>query len=206
MEIYSSENEQLDAIRRFFFNYGKIVLLVILFCIAVVAGRYYWESTKTSDTMQASSDYDRVLVALMINQNDAVSLAEQYIAQHPNQYGVMAALQLTQYLVKKEDYANAEKQLSRVLTYTKDENLLAITHLRLARIQQQLKNYDAALKSLNDVKGNSWRVEAITLRGDIYLSQGNKEAAKAAYLQAIELVPLREEQSMLEIKLNNIDG
>lgn len=206
MEIYSSENEQLDAIRRFFLNYGKIVLLAILLVIAVMVGKYYWQSHKNIAMLQTSADYDQVLIALELNQDDAVNRAEQYIANQPNNYGVMAALQLTNFLVKKADYTNAEQQLSRVLTYTKDENLLAVTHLRLARLQKQQKKYDDALKSLDGIKGDSWRIEATALRGDIYLSQGNKEAAKAAYQQAIELAPLKDEQSMLEIKLNNISG
>lgn len=64
------------------------------------------------------------------------------------------------------------------LAATSDENLKAVINLRLARVQLQLKQADAALKTLDAVKGEGWTAIVADLRGEALLSKGDKRRAQ----------------------------
>jgi predicted negative regulator of RcsB-dependent stress response len=49
--------------------------------------------------------------------------------------------------------------------------------MRLARVQLQLKQPDAALKTLDSIKGEGWTAIVADLRGEILLSKGDKQGA-----------------------------
>ncbi|VEB55932.1 Uncharacterised protein [Salmonella enterica subsp. enterica] len=55
------------------------------------------------------------------------------------------------------------------------KNLKAVINLRLARVQLQLKQADAALKTLDAVKGEGWTAIVADLRGEALLSKGDKK-------------------------------
>ncbi|WP_148180631.1 YfgM family protein, partial [Klebsiella pneumoniae] len=92
-----------------------------------------------------------------------------------------ASLELAQQFVDKNDLQNAEKQLQQGLAAASDDNLKSVINMRLARVQLQLKQPDAALKTLDAVKGEGWTAIVADLRGEILLSKGDKQGAKAAW-------------------------
>lgn len=47
--------------------------------------------------------------------------------------------------------------------------------MRLARVQLQMKQADAALKTLDSIKGEGWTAIVADLRGEILLSKGDKQ-------------------------------
>ncbi len=49
--------------------------------------------------------------------------------------------------------------------------------MRLARVQLQMKQADAALKTLDSIKGEGWTAIVADLRGEILLSKGDKQGA-----------------------------
>ena len=53
--------------------------------------------------------------------------------------------------------------------------------MRLARVQLQMKQADAALKTLDSIKGEGWTAIVADLRGEILLSKGDKQGARAAW-------------------------
>lgn len=60
-------------------------------------------------------------------------------------------------------------------------NLKSVINLRLARVQLQMKQADAALKTLEGVKGEGWTAIVADLRGEILLGKGDKQGARAAW-------------------------
>ncbi|STW79927.1 membrane protein [Klebsiella michiganensis] len=99
-------------------------------------------------------------------------------ADSKNTYGAFASLELAQQFVDKNDLQNAEKQLQQGLTAASDDNLKSVINMRLARVQLQLKQPDAALKTLDAVKGEGWTAIVADLRGEILLSKGDKQGRK----------------------------
>lgn len=204
MEIYSTENEQLDAVRHFFRENGKAIVLGLILGAGGLFGWNYWQSHKSNTAMEASIGFERIATALATGQPDVEAQVNSFIQANPNTYGVMAALLSVQQLVDAGDFTAAEKQLFAAQKSTSDANLQSLINLRLARVQLQQKQYDAALASLDKVKGNSWLAQAQDIRGDIYMDQGKIDAARAAYSKGLELNPSQAISALLQMKISNI--
>lgn len=89
------------------------------------------------------------------------------------------------------------------LAATSDENLKAVINLRLARVQLQLKQADAALKTLDAVKGEGWTAIVADLRGEALLSKGDKKGARSAWEAGVNSDASPALSEMMQMKINN---
>lgn len=204
MEVYTTENEQVDVVRRFFAENGKALAVGVVLGIGALVGWRYWQSHQNSAMAEASASYQQSTEALVANKPESVAATEKFIQGNSNNYGVFAALQLADHFVQAKDFANAEKQLTQVLGHTKDDNLLPLINLRLARVQLQLNKPDDALKTLDNVKGEGWTAMAQDVRGDVLASKGDTKAARDAYSKGLESNASQALQALLRMKLNNL--
>ena len=141
MEVYTTENEQVDALRRFFAENGKALAVGVVLGIGALVGWRYWQSHENSNMMAASQSYQEASDRLAAGKPDDVAAAEKFVQANGNNYGVLAALQLAKHFVEQNDFAKAEQQLALAQGQTKDDNLLAMIDLRLARVQLQEKSW-----------------------------------------------------------------
>ncbi len=139
MEIYDHENEQVDAMNRFFAENGKALAVGVVFGIGALVGWRYWKSHENSNMMAASQSYQEASDRLAAGKPDDVAAAEKFVQANNNTYGALAALQLAKHFVEQNDFAKAEQQLALAQGQTKDDNLKAVINLRLARVQVQQK-------------------------------------------------------------------
>lgn len=86
---------------------------------------------------------------------------------------------------------------------TSDENLKAVINLRLARVQVQLKQADAALKTLDTIKGEGWAAIVADLRGEALLSKGDKQGARSAWEAGVKSDVTPALSEMMQMKINN---
>lgn len=140
MEVYTTENEQVDALRRFFAENGKALAVGVVLGIAALVGWRYWQNHQSVDLMAASQSYQEASDRLAAGKPDDVAAAEKFVQANSNSYGVLAALQLAKHFVEQNDFAKAEQQLVQAQSQTKDDNLLSQINLRLARVQIQEKS------------------------------------------------------------------
>lgn len=204
MEIYSSENEQVDAVRNFFRENGRAIILGIVLGVGGLFGWRYWQTHQLTSANEASLGYEMVIAALKAGDSNAESATMSFISGNANNYGAMAALELAKHLVDKGDLATAQKQLEVASGQTKDAELLALINLRLGRIQFAQKQIEPALATLSKVKSSSWSAEAELTRGNIFASQGKISEAKAAYNAGLGLNPSQFVESQIKLQLENI--
>ncbi|CNF18118.1 YfgM family protein [Yersinia similis] len=211
MEVYTTDNDQVDAVRRFFSENGKALAVGVVLGIGALVGWRYWQGNQNTAMTEASSAYQKVSTALSTNSAgnvsaDSIALAEKFIQGNKNNYGVLVGLELAHDFVEQDAFDKAAQQLSQALGQTKDENLLSLINLRLARVQLQLKKPDEALKTLDAVQGDGWTAMAQDVRGDALLSKGDTAGARAAYSKAIESNASQALQALLRMKLNNLSS
>ncbi len=77
-------------------------------------------------------------------------------------------------------------------------------NLRLARVQVQLKQPDAALKTLESIKGEGWTAIVADLRGEALLSKGDKQGARSAWEAGAKSDASPALSEMLQMKINNL--
>ena len=206
MEVYTTENEQVDAVRRFFAENGKALAVGVVLGIGALVGWRFWQSNQNSNMMAASQSYQEASDRLAAGKPDDVAAAEKFIQANSNSYGVLAALQLARHFVEQNDFAKAEQQLALAQGQTKDDNLLSMINLRLARVQLQEKKLDDALKTLDGVKGEGWTAMTQDVRGDVSLAKGDAKGAREAYSKGIESNASQALQVLLRMKLNNLSS
>ena len=97
----------------------------------------------------------------------------------------------------------AKVALQWVADKSGDEGYAAIASLRLANIYLDAKQYPEALKALDAAKGDAFAALVADRRGDVLLLQGQRDAAKAAYLTAFKAFDERSEyRRLVRVKLN----
>lgn len=206
MEVYTTENEQVDAVRRFFAENGKALAIGVVLGIAALGGWRYWQTHQSSQMTEASVAFQQANQAMTDKKAQGVEDLEKFAQSNSNNYGVFAALQLADHFVEAKDFANAEKQLTQAQSQTKEENLLSLVNLRLARVQMQQNKFDDALKTLDGVKGEGWAALQQDVRGNVLLAKGDAKGAREAYSKALDSKPSQTLQNMLRMKLNNLSS
>jgi predicted negative regulator of RcsB-dependent stress response len=204
VEIYENENEQVDAIKRFFAENGKALVVGVVLGVGALVGWRYWTSHQTESAQSASAAYEHVISALKADKPETLASAEKFAAENKNTYGALASLELAQQYVNSNELDKASAQLQQGLAATSDENLKGMINIRLARIQVQLKQQDAALKTLEGVKGEGWSAIVADLRGEALLSKGDKQGARTAWESGVKNNASPALSEMMQMKINNL--
>lgn len=199
MDVYTTEEQQVEAIKTWWRDNGKAVVLGAIIGLGALYGWRYYQSAQTTGQAQASQSYTQVLDALATDSEQAVQQAERFLAANPKGYGELLALQLAKTQVDAGQLEQAAATLNKV-QQSKDPILGAVANLRAARIEFSLQAYDKALATLNNVQGDSWRAQVDALRGDIKLAQGDKTAARAAYAASLAVAA----NPVVQMKLDNL--
>lgn len=204
MEIYSSEEQQVEAIKRFWHEYGKAILGGVVLGLAVLYGFRFYQAEQRDSAEQSSSRFSQ----LVEQRTDSAS--EDWLAQaqgfidggNKDNYAVMAALLAAKDAIALQQFDKAETQLSWVLTQVKEPSLAAVAQLRLARMQREQGKLDAALATLAKPVPQSFIALQAELKGDIQLQAGKPAEAKAAYKLALESAG--DNAQLLQVKLDDL--
>ncbi|NWA60750.1 YfgM family protein [Pantoea sp. B9002] len=204
MEVYSNENEQVDALRQFFANNGKFLAVGVIIGIAALGGWRFWSSHQEGTDKAASAEYQQLTSAMQADKPDSLEAVATFASENNNTYGALASLDLAKQYVETNQLDKAIALLQSGLKDTKDANLQAVINLRLARIQLQQSQADAALSTLNNVKGDGWTAIVADIRGEALLSKGDKQGARDAWSKGAESQASPALKQMLQMKMNNL--
>ncbi|MDY0995422.1 YfgM family protein [Pantoea agglomerans] len=204
MEVYSNENEQTDALRNFFANNGKALAIGVVIGIAALGGWRYWSSHQDDTAKTVSAQYQQLTSAMQASKPETLEAVNRFASENSNTYGALAAMDLAKQYVDAGQLDKAATLLQNGLKDTKDANLQAVINLRLARIQLQQNQADAALKTLDGVKGDGWTAIVADIRGEALLTKGDKQGARDAWSKGVESDASPALKQMMQMKMNNL--
>jgi len=185
VELYDSEEQQVEAIKDWWKDNGKAVIFGAVIGLGGLFGWRYYQSSVAEAQEAASESYTTAVEALGQNGAEAADQVQSYIeANKGTEYAVLAALQLAKVQVEANKLDEALAQLNWAKENTQDTALKAVVSYRIARIDAEQGNYDAALSELSGITDKSWAGRVAELRGDISLRKGDTDAAYAAYTEA----------------------
>lgn len=204
MEVYTTENEQIDVIKRFFVNNGKALVIGLAVGVGAIIGWNYWQSHQTDRLQESAQMFEQISSQLQTDSKQALVAGERFADETNNIYGVLTHIELAKIAVEKSDIAGAEKALLKALAIAKLDDLKDLLNVRLARVQLALNKTDQALITLTQVQDKGWSVIVEDIRGDVLLKKGDIAGARAAYSKGIESSGAEMMKTILKIKINSL--
>jgi predicted negative regulator of RcsB-dependent stress response len=192
VDQYRTEEEQVEALRRWWDENGRSTIAAIVVAVAVGFG---WQAYKSNDQQKrenASDLYQSMLQGIgqtgaSAEQQEAViDIAEQIKDDYSGStYAQFAALHLASRAVGNNELAEAEAQLRWVLgKAAKGSDTAEVAQLRLARVLAAAGDADQALAILAQAGEGPYQASYAVARGDILLMQGRDDEAREAYANA----------------------
>ena len=198
------EQEQLDQLKHFWAKYGNLITLTLVLALGGFAAWNGWQFWQNRSAVQAAALYDELERAVQARDAERVQrVVADLQSQHSRtlqaaQGGLLAARTLHD--AQKPDEARAALQW--VVDKGSDDAYQAIARVRLAGLLMDKQAYDEALKVLDAKMPPSMAPLAADRRGDVLMAQGQRDAAKAAYLAAYRDMPAEAGyRNLIEAKL-----
>ena len=211
--VAMTDDEQKEQLKSFAKRYGSPIVTGVLLALSVAFGWQWWDKNKTVTAANATVQYQNVLNQAQKAAEDEAAFkalkadADKIVAEFPDTVqALQAQLLVAQLAFDRQDFKTAAETLTQASSSKiKDEGLIAIAKLRLAYTQVELKQLDAALKTLDEIKIVEFTPSVQEARGDIYVQKQDVESAKKAYQQAWDALVKREQpRELLQIKLANL--
>jgi predicted negative regulator of RcsB-dependent stress response len=180
------EQEQLDALKAFWNKHGNLITWTLVLVLGAFAAWNGWNWYQREQAAKAGVLYEELDRAAIAEDGEK---AGRVFADLKERYGRTAWAQQGGLLAARAQAAKGQTDaaiasLQWVADNGPDDEIKTIARLRLAAMQAEAKQHDAALKTLEGVKGEAFEALAADRRGDILLAQGKRDEARAAYERA----------------------
>jgi predicted negative regulator of RcsB-dependent stress response len=188
MSIYMTEDEQIEAIKKFWKKYNTLIIVTISLILFIASGVKYWYWHQNKITVQASKTYEQLMVAFSNQDNKSVkSYANELIEDyHSTVYADVARFALAKLYIERGQYDKAIETLKVAMETAHSKALKQVAKLRIARLLVSKEAYKPALLTLAAVDDPGYLPLINELKGDIYSSMGNYQKAVMAYQMAIK--------------------
>jgi predicted negative regulator of RcsB-dependent stress response len=213
LETFRTEEEQVEALKRWWQENGTSTLMAIALAVAVSFGWRYWQDQQQAEKEAASAVYQELLIlmsapALSDSQRATAGtlvsqLSDQYAGTGYDQLAALAGVRLA---MDAGEFDKASTALQQLKSQNLSVEMAALVNLRLAKVQFSQQNYSAAMSTL-DGDMQKYASQAAELRGDILAAQGDNTGAAAAYEDAQALAAANEmlrPSPLLRIKIESV--
>lgn len=200
MEQFATEEQQVEAIKRFWKENGIAIIAGSVIGVGCLGGWHYYTDSQIASKESASTSYQ--LAVENISSAEETDGLVRFVEQTDESgYKIISQFVLAKQYVEKDNLTAAADVLQNVLVAENDSPLGAIAALRLAAIQMQQGQYDSVLSTLEKVTQESFSAQTLSLKGDALAALDRNEEAKDAYNKALEQAP---DNKPVKMKLDNL--
>ncbi len=207
MEGYETEEEQVDALKKWWAEYGKSILFGLIAGATLLSGWRYYDNYQHTQAATASVLFNQMLSDLQKGLDDTaqgfgIRLKEEF-QQTP--YAALAAMAMARQAVDKEDYARAESNLVWAMEHAGQLPMVKVARLRLARVRLAQEQASEAMKLIKGEEYQGFEASYTILEGDIYVAMKDVENARSAYQKALAMPELNSvNRALVQMKLDNL--
>ena len=221
MASYASDEEQLEAIKRWWQENGTSLIVGVVIVLVVFFGSRQWQAAQVAKAGEASDLFETMMPLVATIQSS--TLSDQSLAivessydvlrnEHPNSiYTRYGALLMGSVYVSQDEYEQAAAELNWILENpdigflkSAEEELFLTARLRLARVRLAQGQAQQALDLVTAVEPLQMAAGYAEVQGDAYVELGQPDQARAAYERAMALDP--QNAGLIELKLLGLDG
>lgn len=204
VSAYDSDEEQVEALKKWWKENGRSIIGGMVIGLGVVFGWKAWVQQQEQSATQASLRYEQMGQAAQAgNLESALKQGEMIVAEWPaSGYAYLASLDMAKIKLGQGDTDAAKTQYEWVLANAKEPSLQQIARLRLARILLSNNDIDGAAALVAKADKDNFAGEFAALRGDIARAKKDYPAARAAYQEALKGVVGNPE--LIQMKLDDL--
>ena len=191
-----TEEEQIEALKRWWAENGMQTVLAVVLVIGGYFGWQFW-GTHQQEQMTEASDVYREMIDVIAGQQPGSLLTDTQQAQvnaiadqlkddySSSAYAQFGALVKAKLAVDANDLDKAATELQWALDANPEAPTERLIRLRMARVESARGNIDEALKMVQTGDPAEMKSAYEEAKGDFYLQQGNSAAAFTAYQSAL---------------------
>lgn len=211
-ELITSEDEQLETLKRWWKEYGKAVIAGIVLAGAGVFAWNAWQDYQASQAAAASQRYQQLTMLMQQPQmsaeqrEQATTMIDGLESEHSGTlYAELAELMRARLAVDADDLESARDTLSSFIDGSEHAYLSGLARLNLARVQIALENAEGALTTLEDDIPTALEAQAAEISGDAHAALGQPDEARQAYQGALARAEEQDQPlSGVRLKLDNL--
>lgn len=201
MDVYTTEEEQVQAIQKWWKDNAVSIIAGIVIGVSVLVGYRYWTGYQHTQSQQASVIYNDVLSA-----NEKTKDTEILKADYSGTpYAALAALLLAKDNMNNNEVEKAISQFIWVIEHSDNESVQHIAKQRLARLYLSQNNIESAENLIKGVKAEGFSSVYSEIKGDINLAKKLPVQARENYRIALAaLTPGAPRYSIVKMKLDDL--
>ncbi|SER05856.1 Putative negative regulator of RcsB-dependent stress response [Amphritea atlantica] len=213
MSDMRTEEEQVEALKNWWKENGKSLVLTIALALAVIFGWKAWQNNQRITAENAGVMYQNLVQAVALASAPQATDDQRATASHlakslkdeygDTTYALFGALFSARLYVDAGDYAAALTELDWVLAQSDDSVMKTVATMRKARVMAAMGDADKAIALLDGLAEPSFSVSVAELKGDLYLQTGEVDKARAAYQSAATDAP-QGARPLLTLKLDSL--
>lgn len=206
MEIYRTEEEQVEAIQTWWKENAVAIVAGIVIGIAVIAGYRYWTETKITQAENASLLFSETVELKNTDDKKFNENTEKLLTEFSDTpYAALIALHKAKRDIEKNETEKAITSLTWILDNSGEESVQHIARQRLVRLYIDKSNYDKAENLLAGVKAAGFASAYDELRGDLHFANKQPVQAKENYRLALASMSQSDPRyALVKMKLENI--
>jgi predicted negative regulator of RcsB-dependent stress response len=182
-----SEKEQIEEMRAWWSEYGKVVIAGIVIGVAGLIGFNQYNASQLESQLAASELYETLVGHVVDGDLDGAEfVADDLVANYADTaYAAQSKLALARLYMDQNRDQDAADTLRELLAMGADEGLQNIGRLRLARVLLYQDKAQEVVDLLEGVDAPSFAALANEALGDAYAALGDYEQAADAYNRAL---------------------
>ena len=205
---FDSEEEQIDAIKTWWKENGRVITIGLVLGLGGVFGWSYWQKYATEKAERASVIYEEAVNwASSRDYTQSNELADTLMRDYPDSgYAAFAGLIRASNAFAENHPDEAQSFLQWVVENAHRLDLKNLARLRVARLAADKQEYVGALSVLDETTDpGPYYASYEEVRGDIMVAQNNQEVAATHYANALGAESLSESaRRRIQMKLNDL--
>lgn len=190
MEFYETEEQQIEAVKKWWKANGTSLIFGAAIGLSAVAGWKYYLADQNTHKLEASDMYVALVNQVAANKagvdlNPQVDQLAINYADTP--YAALASLMLAKYDYENGKTKAAISKLSWARKNAIDIETKQVATTRLIRVYISENMFDEAQELLNMPHPDSFDASYEELKGDLFIDKKEIASARTAYDKAIEL-------------------
>lgn len=189
MQEYETEEQQIEAVKKWWSENATSLILGLAIGAGSLAGWTYYVKAENDHNVEASDMYASIMSQIELNDvtEESLKKADQLVAGYEDTpYASLSSLSLATYEYNNGKIDEAISRLQWVSGHAQAEEIKHTARLRLVNILISQKKYDNAQTWLTSEYPAAFKSRYEELKGDLFVARGDIEQARVAYDKAIE--------------------